>query len=97
VVFAEAWGEPQRTAIEAVLKPYRYRATGRVFNSTPTYEFVYEGSPLTQRLRRVARKLPKPVRRILIKARIRPWPSNPGQPPGPLDRIAQVKSRDGAK
>lgn len=69
VVFAEAWGEPERTAIEAVLKPYRYRATGRVFNHTPTYEFVYEGSPLKQRLRRAARKLPSPVRRMLITVR----------------------------
>jgi hypothetical protein len=69
VVFAEAWGEPERTAIEAVLKPHRYRATGRVFNSTPTYEFVYDGSRLKQRLYRVARKLPKPFRKKLIAIR----------------------------
>jgi len=68
VLFVEAWAEPQRAAIEALLKPYRYRATGRVFNSTPTYEFVHEGL-LTTQLRRAARKLPKPVRRMLHKVR----------------------------
>jgi FkbM family methyltransferase len=69
VVFAEAWGEPERTAIEAVLKPYGYRATGRVFNSAPTYEFAYRGSLLTRPLRRAARKLPKPVRTMLVAVR----------------------------
>ena len=68
VVFAEAWGEPQRAAIEALLKPYGYRATGRVFNNTPTYEFVCEGAR-EQRLQRAARKLPEPVRKVLITVR----------------------------
>lgn len=69
VVFAEAWDEEQRAKIEATLRPYGYRATGKVFNSTPTYEFVFVGSPLMVQLRRAARKLPKPVRKVLIQVR----------------------------
>jgi hypothetical protein len=85
VVFAEAFTEKERSAVEAVLRPYGYSATGRVFNSTPTYEFVHEGRmwryrraaaplqrwwhrprpPLMKRLRRAARKLPRPVRAVL--------------------------------
>lgn len=67
VVFAEAWGEPERAAIEAVLAPFNYRPTGRVFNATPTYEFTYVEPPSA--LRRAARRLPAPVRRVLIKVR----------------------------
>jgi precorrin-6B methylase 2 len=69
VVFAEAFNEPERATIEAMLKRHRYRATGRVFNSTPTYEFVYEEPPLTRRLRRVAHQLPEPVRKVLRTVR----------------------------
>lgn len=69
VVFAEAFTEQERKGVEAVLEPYGYRPTGRVFNSTPTYEFVPVESPTMARVRRVARRLPKPVRKVLIAVR----------------------------
>jgi FkbM family methyltransferase len=39
-VFAEAHTEDDVARIVAVLRPLGYEATGRVFNATPTYEFV---------------------------------------------------------
>lgn len=69
VVFAEAWGDDERAAIEAHLKRYRYHYTGRVFNATPTYEFVYEEPAPVKQLRRAVRKLPAPVRKMLRTVR----------------------------
>jgi FkbM family methyltransferase len=69
IVFAEAFGEPERATIEAALKPYGYRPTGRVFNATPTYEFVYERSRPKELLYRLGRKLPKPLRKRLVQLR----------------------------
>ncbi len=40
VVFAEAPTVEEKDEIAAVLRPYGYTETGRVFNSTPTFEFV---------------------------------------------------------
>jgi hypothetical protein len=67
VVFAEAFTEVERSAVEAVLAPFGYRPTGRVFNATPTYEFV--APPNVRRLRRQLRRLPKPVRKVLVEVR----------------------------
>jgi FkbM family methyltransferase len=68
LVFAEAFTEADRAAVEAVLAPYGYRATGRVFNSTPTYEF--EAPPtVAQRLRARAQRLPRPLRKAIVVAR----------------------------
>lgn len=39
VIYAEARDDVERDALFAVLTPLGYRATGRVFNATPTYEF----------------------------------------------------------
>jgi FkbM family methyltransferase len=69
VVFAEAWGEPERATIEALLKRYHYRYTGKVFNATPTYEFVYEEPAWKKLLRRGVHQLPKPVRGVLRSIR----------------------------
>lgn len=75
VVFAEAWTEDARERLTEMLKPFGYSWTGRVFNSTPTYEFAYV--PRVHRvemsLRSVARRLPRPVRRLLISARAVAW------------------------
>jgi FkbM family methyltransferase len=40
VVFAEAHSDELRDAIDAYLRQRGYAATGRVFNSSPTYEWV---------------------------------------------------------
>jgi hypothetical protein len=70
VVFAEAWTEDAKNRLSEMLKPLGYAWTGRVFNSTPTYEFAYV--PLLDRfemhLRSIARTLPKPLRLVLIRA-----------------------------
>lgn len=63
VVFAEAFGAPELATITALMKKYGYTPTGKVFNATPTHEFVYNPEPTP--LRRLARKLPRPVRNVL--------------------------------
>lgn len=68
VVFAEAWDDEHLAVVTATLAPYGYVATGRVFNSTPTYEFVVPAAP-PGRLRRAARRLPAPVRKVLVAVR----------------------------
>lgn len=69
VVFAEAFTETELAAISAVLEPLGYRATGRVFNVTPTYEFAPPTPAWRSAVRRVARRLPKPARRALVRVR----------------------------
>jgi FkbM family methyltransferase len=39
-VYVEAWDRDKLRTIARVLRPFGYRATGRVFNSSPTYEFT---------------------------------------------------------
>ncbi|WP_328771548.1 FkbM family methyltransferase [Streptomyces sp. NBC_00286] len=39
-VFAEAHTEEELARILSVLKPHGYQATGKVFNASPTYEFI---------------------------------------------------------
>jgi len=58
-VFAEARSPELYVALKAALAAVGYRPTGRVFNSTPTYEFVASPWPnrLGYRLRSALRKL----------------------------------------
>lgn len=69
IVFAEAFTDAELADITAVLAPFGYQATGRVFNHTPTYEFVVPPPAWRTAVRRFARRLPKPVRRALVSAR----------------------------
>ncbi|HEV7649149.1 MAG TPA: FkbM family methyltransferase [Actinophytocola sp.] len=39
-VYVEAWKRDQLRDIGRMLRPFGYRPTGRVFNSSPTYEFA---------------------------------------------------------
>lgn len=39
-VYVEAWNRDQLNGILQLLQPFGYCATGRVFNSSPTYEFA---------------------------------------------------------
>lgn len=77
VVFAEAQSEGHRAAIESALAPHGYTATGRVFNSSPTYEFI--APPVAPSLfRRAVRRLPTParvaLRRLVTRlARVKRW------------------------
>jgi FkbM family methyltransferase len=96
VVFAEAWTKQERAAVAALLAPYGYRATGRVFNSTPTYEFVPR--PPERLLRRVAKRLPKLVRRVIFGVRDRVFPRRrrpaaAAPTPGPKPGSRQSASR----
>lgn len=43
-VYAEAWKRDQLRDIIRLLRPLGYRPTGRVFNSSPTYEFSSTGA-----------------------------------------------------
>jgi FkbM family methyltransferase len=45
VVFAEAHSEEELEAIDGLLDQHGYRATGRVFNASPTYEWVARDLP----------------------------------------------------
>ena len=38
-VYVEAWNRDQLRGIARMLRPFGYQPTGRVFNSSPTYEF----------------------------------------------------------
>ena len=69
VVFAEAQTVEEKDEIAAVLRPYGYTETGRVFNSTPTFEFVAPPRVgkerlrlLTQRVHPFWQRLPKWLR-----------------------------------
>jgi len=45
ILFLESHTHEELDQQAALLAPYGYRVTGRVFNSTPTYEFAAPGSP----------------------------------------------------
>jgi hypothetical protein len=62
VVFAEANTEAEGESVAQVLAPYGYRATGRVFNSSPTYEYAAPPNRGRERLRPVWRRLPPALR-----------------------------------
>jgi FkbM family methyltransferase len=63
VVFAEAWDEVHAAKLESLLGEFGYQATGRVFNATPTYEFVAPPARGSELLRPLWRRLPTSVRR----------------------------------
>lgn len=54
VVFAEAGTDEELRSLTAVLYDFQYEATGRVFNATPTYEFVPR--PRLSRLQRLTER-----------------------------------------
>jgi hypothetical protein len=94
-VFKEAPTVEENDEIAAVLWPYGYTETGRVFNSTPTFEFVAPPRVgkerlrlLTQRVRPFWQRLPKWLRDSVgpkIAARLpetRSWLDGP-EPPHP--------------
>ena len=65
VVYAEAHSPELVAEIEQVLRPYGYRATGNVFNASPTYEFVAPPRTGRERLRPLWHRLPAGMRRKL--------------------------------
>jgi FkbM family methyltransferase len=96
VVFAEANTVEEKDEIAAILLPYGYTETGRVFNSTPTFEFVAPPRVgkerlrlLTQRVHPFWQRLPKWLRNSVgrkIAARLpetRSWLDGPEPPPPP--------------
>lgn len=68
VVYAEAHSPEHVAEIAAVLKPYGYRASGNVFNASPTYEFVAPPCEGRERLRPIWVRTPEPLRRVARKA-----------------------------
>lgn len=62
IVFAEASTAEHLTRITTLLAPLQYSPTGRVFNDTPTYEFVAPPY-MWQRPRRVVQRVPRSARR----------------------------------
>jgi FkbM family methyltransferase len=76
-VFAEAHTSEDYERIRECLRPLGYKATGRVFNVSPTYEFVVPSSPWAlmtmryhrQTLRLLRRTLPHGMRPLVRRAR----------------------------
>lgn len=64
IVYAECWNREKLDSVTNVLRPFGYRATGEVFNATPTYEFEVIG-PLADAVRRARRA----IARLYNKAR----------------------------
>ncbi len=71
VIFAECHGTEEVEAVEAALLPFGYRRTGRVFNSSPTYEFDVAPSRASQWVRHVYGRLPAAVKGRIRRARKR--------------------------
>jgi FkbM family methyltransferase len=65
VVYAEAHSQEIVAEIEQVLRPFGYRSTGNVFNSSPTYEFVAPQRRGRERLRPIWQRIPAGWRRPL--------------------------------
>ena len=65
LIYAEAHSPELVAEIEQVLRPYGYRATGKVFNSSPTYEFAAPARRGRERLRPLWHRLPAGWRRKL--------------------------------
>jgi hypothetical protein len=61
-VYAEAWDETSVADIDGVLRNFGYQASGRVFNATPTYEFVAPPARGMEWLRPLWRRVPTSVR-----------------------------------
>lgn len=68
VVYAEAHTPEDVAEIEQALLPYGYRATGKVFNASPTYEFTAPARKGTERLRPLWHRLPARWRQSLGRA-----------------------------
>jgi FkbM family methyltransferase len=64
-VYAEAWDADHAEVIRSVLAPYGYRPTGKVFNASPTYEYVAPPRRGRELLRPAYRLLPDGLRRRL--------------------------------
>jgi FkbM family methyltransferase len=62
-VYAESWDAEHAEVVLAALAPYGYRPTGKVFNSSPTHEYVAPPCRGLERLRPAYRLLPAAVRR----------------------------------
>jgi FkbM family methyltransferase len=71
VIFAEAHTEAEGDSVAQVLAPYGYRATGRVFNVSPTYEYAAPPCRGRERLRPVWRRLP-PGLKVPLRAALGP-------------------------
>jgi FkbM family methyltransferase len=73
-IFAEAHTDESVERVLEHLRPFGYVATGRVFNASPTYEFVVPPSPLMRLLlvcRRTALRLLKLVLPVRVRKTIR--------------------------
>jgi hypothetical protein len=55
--------------IENVLRDFGYEASGRVFNATPTYEFMAPDLRGRERLRPFWRRMPATIRKHVWAAR----------------------------
>lgn len=62
-VYAEAHSDEAARSIEAALAPFGYRATGLVFNSSPTYEYLAPQRSGIEHLRWLRNHLPSPARK----------------------------------
>jgi FkbM family methyltransferase len=69
LVFAEAHTDEEFERILARLRPFGYVATGRVFNASPTYEFVVPPGPMERMRDRLQR--PHLRRRVVRSVRRR--------------------------
>lgn len=69
IIYAEAWNTTHIARIENVLRDFGYEATGRVFNVTPTYEFIAPDLRGRERLRPFWRRMPATIRRRVWAAR----------------------------
>jgi FkbM family methyltransferase len=76
VVFAEAWDRRHAAELESLLREFGHRSTGRVFNATPTYEFVAPPAGGLELLRPIWRRLPAGIRRRVWAVRSRRVPSS---------------------
>ena len=65
LIYAEAHSPELLAEIEQVLRPYGYRPTGNVFNSSPTHEFAAPARRGRERLRPLWHLLPANWRRML--------------------------------
>jgi hypothetical protein len=71
VVFAEAWEPSLAAELKTLLREFGYRPTGRVFNATPTYEFVAPPARGLALLRPIWRRVPAGLRRRVSAVRNR--------------------------
>lgn len=65
LIYAEAHSAEVVAEIEQALRPYGYRATGKVFNASPTYEFAAPPRRGREHLRPLWHRLPAQWRRKL--------------------------------